>query len=448
MRRKTAEKPRKKKKEKKTKKDRAAIINLRDAQTRKAKTALFFSGLFALLLAVYGFCYIVDSSYLGKANPFTFWKAGQRGISFKLADLGILPRVYYSVSAEGLAPKTVDSTAFFYFLILGSVVLSFLHSLILSVFRSSTKVGIEKKLEPLYRMAEEALRLSDESRNTQPQPAAGPGPAVGLHDLESAIESMNPDELSELHTGDADLEGLEDAINSLLKRTKQSYSQQIRFVSDASHELRTPIAVIKGYTDMLDRWGKSDEKILDESIHAIKTETEHMNTLVEQLLFLARGDSGRTKLEIVEFSLSDMMREVYGESVMIDENHRWELSAEGEVTAVGDTALLKQAVRILVDNAAKYTPEGEKIILRAKYDSEGAPTAEVQDNGSGIPGKDLSHIFDRFYRSDPSRTGRQSGTGLGLAIAKWIVDRHGGYFDVVSLEGMGTRIGIHLPKAK
>lgn len=440
---KTDAKPRKKK-EKKAKKDRAAIINLRDAQTRKAKTALFFSGLFALLLAVYGFCYIVDSGYLGTANPFTFWKAGDRGISFKLADMGILPQVYYTVKAEGLVPKTLDATAFFYFLILGSIVLSFLHSLILGIFRSSTKVGIEKKLAPLYKMAEEALRLSDEARKTQS--AAGPVP--NLHDLESAIESMNPDELSELHTGDADLEGLEYAINSLLSRTKQSCSQQIRFVSDASHELRTPIAVIKGYTDMLDRWGKSDEKILDESINAIKTETEHMNTLVEQLLFLARGDSGRTKLEIVEFSLSDMMREVYGESVMIHGDRRWELSAEGEVTAVGDTALLKQTVRILVDNAAKYTPEGEKIILRAKYDGEGAPTAEVQDNGFGIAGKDLSHIFDRFYRSDPSRTGRQSGTGLGLAIAKWIVDRHGGYFDVVSLEGMGTRIGIHLPKAK
>ena len=106
---------------------------------------------------------------------------------------------------------------------------------------------------------------------------------------------------------------------------------------------------------MLDRWGKEDEKVLEESIAAIKSETDHMNKLVEQLLFLARGDSGRTKLTVERFSLTALIREVYDESVMIDESHSWRLVADEEVAAYGDTAMLKQATRILVDNAAKYT---------------------------------------------------------------------------------------------
>lgn len=165
-------------------------------------------------------------------------------------------------------------------------------------------------------------------------------------------------------------------------------------------------------------------------------------------MFLARGDSGKTKLKFERFSLSDMIREVYEESLMIDQNHKWDISARDEVTAFGDIAMLKQATRILVDNAAKYTPEGETINLKAVTDKSGAPTIIVQDNGIGIAGQDMSHIFDRFYRSDPARNRQQGGTGLGLSIAKWIVDRHNGYFEVVSREDIGTRISIHLPLVK
>lgn len=429
---------------KKTGKASSTTLRLRDLQIRRIKSAMFFSGLFVLLIVLYGFCYLNESAYLNDSNIFTFWREADRGVRFEMGG-GILPMVKYTMTTSGKAPETIDATSFFYFTILSVILMGIINWLIVLASKAFARRRIQNQLEPLYNMARTAMELSDESNMANAAKSVYSDEKI--HDLESAIDSLRPDKPNAaLHTGDSDLKGLEMAINSLLQRTRESYSQQIRFVSDASHELRTPIAVVKGYTDMLDRWGKDDEKILEESISAIKTETEHMNTLVEQLLFLARGDSGRTKLKMEEFSLSDMMREVYEESVMIDSGHQWEISAEDEVTVYGDLAMLKQAVRILVDNAAKYTPAGETIILKAIYGDKNAPTVVVQDNGIGISKEDLSHIFERFYRSDPARSREQGGTGLGLAIAKWIVDRHNGYMDVVSREGFGTRICIHLPR--
>jgi signal transduction histidine kinase len=419
----------------------STTVRLQNLQIRRVKTALFFSGLFAVVIIVMGFCYVNDSAYSEIYNPFVLWGAISRRLEFTASKIFIFPNLNYIIFTDGEVPEIIDATACFYVTIVGMILVGLFNSIITAFSRLFAKAQISKQLEPLYNMSQTALRLSKEANTNDSYDGQQ------IHNLESAIDSIvadSPD--AKLHTGDKDFQGLEDAINSLLERTRESYSQQIRFVSDASHELRTPIAVVKGYTDMLDRWGKKDEKILDESISAIKTETDHMNQLVEQLLFLARGDSGRTKLKVEEFSLSDMVREVYEESVMIDANHEWTISADSEITAKGDIAMLKQATRILVDNAAKYTPEGETIILKAMLDKEKVPTIVVQDNGIGIAGQDMSHIFDRFYRSDPARGRQQGGTGLGLAIAKWIVDRHNGYFEVLSREEFGTRISIHLPQ--
>ena len=216
------------------------------------------------------------------------------------------------------------------------------------------------------------------------------------------------------------------------------------FLTNISHELRTPIAVIRGYADLLDRWGKTDEKILEESIQAIKDESESMQHLVEQLLFLARGDSGRTPLNVSDFDLSDMMKEVYEESAMIDDAHSYRFESGGDIPARGDISLIKQAARILIENASKYTQEGGEIILRSLV-SEGHPAFSVQDSGIGISESDIPHIFERFYRADDSRSKQTGGSGLGLAIAKWIVERHGGRFEIVSRKDIGTRITVILP---
>lgn len=264
--------------------------------------------------------------------------------------------------------------------------------------------------------------------------------------LEDAIDMLSPaDDDQKLATGYAELAGLETAVNKLMTRMRDSYRQQARFVSDASHELRTPISVIRGYADMLDRWGKTDEKILEESIEAIKDESESMQHLVEQLLFLARGDSGRTPLNLTDFDLSDMMKEVWEESVMIDKTHDYLFENGGELPVRGDVSLIKQAARILIENASKYTPEGGEIKLRSLV-SDGHPAFSVQDSGIGISESDIPYIFDRFYRADDSRSKQTGGSGLGLAIAKWIVERHGGSFEIISRKDIGTRITVVLPQ--
>ena len=292
-------------------------------------------------------------------------------------------------------------------------------------------------LEPLERMALAAQELSRASLAPEK-----------LHHLEDAIGTVSPTMTgARIRTGDKELQGLEKAVNDLLTRAQDSYREQARFVSDASHELRTPIAVIQGYADMLQRWGKGDEKVLEEGITAIQTESAHMKKLIEQLLFLARGDSGRNQFVPEEVDLGEMLREVYEESMMIHPDRAWKLEVKEPLRVTGDAAMLKQTARILVDNAVKYTAAGDKISLRTRF-KDGAPCFEVQDNGIGIKQEDLQHIFDRFFRSDPARTRATGGTGLGLSIAKWIVERHGGYFDVFSREEIGTRIGVILPQTE
>ena len=295
---------------------------------------------------------------------------------------------------------------------------------------------IRKTLKPLNEIAETASRLSNMDFDEEK-----------FQSLEDAISKISPVTSDErIHIGDSELKGLEDAINKLLDRMRDSYRQQARFVSDASHELRTPISVIQGYANMLDRWGKNDESVLEESIIAIKSESENMKNLVEQLLFLARGINGKTQLTIKEFSLNDMIDEVFEESKMIDKNHVYNYIESEHITVQGDMTLLKQTARILVENATKYTEEGEIITLKVGENSKGEAYFSIQDNGIGMDENDVPHIFERFFRADTSRVRKNGGTGLGLSIAKWIIDNHKGYFSVLSRKGIGTRITVYLPQ--
>jgi len=305
---------------------------------------------------------------------------------------------------------------------------------------------IRRTMKPLNDMARKAEELGNIAVGSK------------FSDLENAISNLNPESMdAKLSTGDKELQSLEVAINNLLERMREAYRQQNRFVSDASHELRTPIAVIQGYVNMLDRWGKEDESILEESIEALKNESRHMKDLVEQLLFLARGDSGRNHLKIEEFVLTDVAREVYEESMMIDKKHSYCFEGEEGIVMRGDIAMMKQSIRIFMDNAAKYSKEGDTICLSVRQDKgvskgvdKGVDKGEIcyiiQDEGTGMAESEVSHIFERFYRSDSARNSRTGGTGLGLSIARWIVEAHDGVIEVLSRPEFGTRFTIKFPK--
>ena len=293
--------------------------------------------------------------------------------------------------------------------------------------------AIRRKLKPLNDLAVKAEQVSQMTYDPSK-----------IRNLEAAINNTSPDndEVS-IHTGDRELRSIEIALNNLLRGMKESERRQARFVDDASHELRTPIAVIQGYVNMLDRWGKDDPGILDESIEALKNESQHMKDLVEQLLFLARGDNGRNHLNLNELNMNEVVEEVCDESMMIDNKHRYSFvpDPEGEVYIMGDTAMVKQSLRILVQNAAKYSEENSEISFKVTSD-ERTVSYVIQDEGQGMEASDVVHIFERFYRSDQARNSSTGGSGLGLSIAKWIVDAHCGHIEVISRPEIGTRFTV------
>ncbi|NLC31914.1 MAG: sensor histidine kinase [Clostridiales bacterium] len=386
----------------------------------------------AILLTVW--CYTAEKGTLGHQWIPNLLRSIEWTQNKSFSDT--LPTVYYIFSLpQGEAYRVYAGTQLMV-LYRASFFIAILEGLTL-VFRWRKGKGQTMNLlSPLHKMSETAEQLSRAGFDEQK-----------YHDLEDAIEAISasaPD--AKLSTGDSDLLGLENAVNNLLTRMHENYRHQIRFVSDASHELRTPISVIRGYAEMLDRWGKDDKKILEEGITAIRIETDNMQQLVEQLLFLARGDAGRHQPQLQAIDLSKLVHELYDEYAMIDQNHHWRIQTEASVSADADPAQLKQAARILCDNALKYSGTDSVITLRSFVNEHDEPCFSVQDSGVGISSADIPHIFERFYRADPARNRNSGGTGLGLSIAKLIIDRHKGYFKVISLEGVGTRMVVCLPK--
>ena len=410
--------------------------------TRNELGRIIGSAIFIFILAVAVYMFVIEHSALGFFSIHT-----DRAFEFIKGQSGSLQEILYKLTAE--SGKTYEIEILETLKNIGCIcsIVFIVRVLILFLIRRPLEnKKYMKVLSPLNELALKADELSKLEFGEDKYQL-----------IEDAISHLDAGEGSTLSLGDRDLLGVEAAINNLLLRVRESNKQQARFVNDASHELRTPIAVISGYADMLARWGRDDEKVLDESIVAIQKESMRMKHLVEQLLFLARGDSGRTALQLEETNLQDLMREAYEESVMIDENHVYRFNAQidaagGPEDGLGvsgapalsvqaDPGMLKQAVRILIDNAAKYTKEHDEILLGVGI-SGGRPYLQVQDCGIGMAEADVPHMFERFYRADEARS--FEGTGLGLSIAKWIVDKHGGHFEIVSRKDLGTRIRIVL----
>lgn len=312
------------------------------------------------------------------------------------------------------------------------------------IFLGNIKKGhrmIKRTLKPIDELTETAKNIQKEMKSSSDK---------YILDLAGKISNIDADKLDKEITVDSSQEELKElasAINHMLNRINNSYKSQVRFVSDASHELRTPISIIQGYVNLLDRWGKKDPKIMDEAISAIKTESENMKELIEKLLFLARSDNETIQLQQEVIDACDIVEEIVKETQLIDGNHEYGLELNRPAYINADKQLLKQAIRILIDNSIKFTPYGNKITLKV-HKRDGEVCITVQDNGMGIKPENLPNLFDRFYRSDESRTKGTGGSGLGLSIAKWIIDRHGAYFEVLSRVNAGTRITMVFKETK
>lgn len=243
---------------------------------------------------------------------------------------------------------------------------------------------------------------------------------------------------------DDELKRLADTFNDLIARIQYSYDKQNRFTLDASHELATPLAVIKGYIDLLDRWGKDDREVLKEGIEAIKVELANMTRLLDTLLFIAKSDHEIYKLEQNRFWLNSLIGEVIRESRLLDAKHEILCLTDLHLEMEGDRRLIKEMLRAIIDNSLKYSGDNARVEIDYMV-KDGKVVIEIADHGIGIPPEDLPHIFDRFYRVDKSRSRSIGGMGLGLSIVKWIVDIHLGTIAAESKLGEGTRIFLKLP---
>lgn len=224
---------------------------------------------------------------------------------------------------------------------------------------------------------------------------------------------------------------------------RRSLETQRRFVSDASHELRTPVAVMKANAELLLRHPDQTVEANIDQVAAINEEADHLTRLVGDLLTLARADEQRLEVTRERVDFGGLVESVVRDMDAVAEARGIRLTSElagGEVT--GDAQRLRQLVAILLDNALKFTPAGGSVRVTLKR-SGSRWTLSVADTGPGIPAEAQGRVFDRFFRVDESRT--QAGTGLGLSIARWIAEAHHGRISVQSVPGVGSTFTVTLP---
>lgn len=230
-----------------------------------------------------------------------------------------------------------------------------------------------------------------------------------------------------------------------IKPIKYALTQQKNFVSDASHELRTPITIIQTNLDIINGTPSGDTIENNQKwLNNIQDETSRMTELINTLLFLARADANQQLLEKEYFSLNQTIMQAISPLQLIAQNKGIDLSStiKGTFTAMGDPLRLKQALTILLDNALRHTASQGKITVDCTT-ADNYFYIRVIDTGEGIAAEHLTKVFDRFYQADSSRN--KGGTGLGLPMAKWIIEKHNGKITIDSILDQGTTVTIKLP---
>jgi len=251
--------------------------------------------------------------------------------------------------------------------------------------------------------------------------------------------------LQKLETGD-ELQRLSDTLNEMLARIEAAFLRITEFTADASHELRTPVSLIRTEAEVALRRPRGEAEY-QESLRHILLEAERTTSLIEKLLALARADSGREMLHLQPVDLRETLGEVVESWRQVAAIRNLKFSANfpaQDCLVMGDEPALRRVADILLDNAFKYTPPPGSVELSLGHAGESLVIA-IRDSGVGIAEEDRKKIFERFYRVDKARSREMGGAGLGLAIAQWIVAQHLGSITVESEGGRGSTFRVELP---
>lgn len=235
----------------------------------------------------------------------------------------------------------------------------------------------------------------------------------------------------------------------MLGRLQEAFDQLRRFTSDASHELRTPLTAIRSVGEVALQDQRSPAEYRD-VIGSMLEEVDRLTRLSESLLALSRADAGHIHLQREDTPLVSLAEEARSVVDVLAEEKRQRIVIEGVPNLIVsvDRLILRQAVVNLLDNAIKYSPTENQILVRVQSDGEGQAFLDVVDQGPGIPLEHQPYVFDRFYRVDKARTREWGGAGLGLSITRWAVEAHGGAITLKSEEGHGSTFRVSLPRAK
>ncbi|MEY8751530.1 sensor histidine kinase [Alkalicoccobacillus gibsonii] len=244
------------------------------------------------------------------------------------------------------------------------------------------------------------------------------------------VSSKNTDELTQMRI----------TFNQMIDLLKDNFEKQQQFVSDASHELKTPLTVIESYSTLLKRWGKKDPAILDEAVEAIYSEALRMRGMTQQMLDLAQGDQYPDQ-PLTELNATEITQEA-AERLSRSFNRDIHFVAKEPISFLGQEDLFKQLLFILIENAIKYS---KKDIVIRLYTNQTFLILEIEDKGIGIPENEQTAIFERFYRVSEDRNRESGGSGLGLSIAKKIVEQFEGTIHVQSKIGIGSTFIVNLP---
>jgi heavy metal sensor kinase len=277
-------------------------------------------------------------------------------------------------------------------------------------------------------------------------------PVVAMSNQAGRIGAANLHERLAVQNERDELGHLARSFNGLLDRLGQSFERQRRFMADASHELRTPVAILRGEAEVaLSQQARSPEEYR-ESLGVLHQESERLTHIVEDLFTLTRADAGQYPLQRHEFYLDELVAECVhaARTLALAKNISLNFEGESESPLRADESLLRRMILNLLDNAIKYTPEGGRVAVTCRREGENY-ALNITDTGAGIPKELQPRIFERFFRADKARSRAENndggGAGLGLSISRWIAEAHQGRLELTRSDSTGSTFTAYLPAA-